>query len=78
MVRAVCQVEKDSFCQNIIRQRIQDGCAHEGEVHADICEYTPDGDDEYDGVLAGFPCHVENSEVKPVPPVKLIFFSMTY
>lgn len=56
-VRTVGYIEIDSFCQNIIKNRIEDGYLDDAPIYTDI--YAFDGT-EYRGVVdvitAGFPC----------------------
>ena len=53
-------VEKDEYCQAVIRQRIADGWFHQGNIYGDIAEFNRHHAAEYAGtidVLTGrFPC----------------------
>ena len=52
-------MEKDAFCQEIIRSRIKDGLAEEAPLFSDITSFVPSGDLlEVEGLTLGFPCQV--------------------
>ena len=48
------QVEKSSYCRQLIEQRISDGLADPGRIYEDITGCTLQ--ESVDGFLAGFPC----------------------
>ena len=53
-------VEKDEYCQAVIRQRIADGWFHQGNIYGDIAEFNRRHAAEYTGTIdvltGGFPC----------------------
>ena len=53
-------VEKDEYCQAVIRQRIADGWFHQGNIYGDIAEFNRHHAAEYAGTIdvltGGFPC----------------------
>lgn len=53
----VCAVERDTYCQRVLRQRQEDGDLEPFEIHGDILEFdgTP-WRGRVDVVSAGFPC----------------------
>lgn len=53
-------VEKDEYCQAVIRRRIADGWFHQGNIYGDITEFNRHHAAEYAGTIdvltGGFPC----------------------
>ena len=53
-------VEKDPYCQAVIRQRITDGWFEKGNIHGDIAEFNRTAATDYAGAIdvltGGFPC----------------------
>ena len=56
----VAYVEKDKYCQKVLRQRIQDGWFDQGEIYDDIAEFNKHHAYKYSGLIdvltGGFPC----------------------
>ena len=51
------EVEWNTFCQRILRSRMQDGCLKQAPVYSDVRKYVPQGLEAGAEVLtAGFPC----------------------
>ena len=57
---AMNKVEKDPYCAQCIRCRIDDGLASPGEIYSDIEDFTPSPElaNSLDGITGGFPCQV--------------------
>lgn len=58
--KTVAYVEKDDFCQQVIRQRITDGIFGQGEIYGDIAQFNKHHAHKYAGQIdvltGGFPC----------------------
>ena len=53
------EVERDGFCQSVLRARQKDGLLDMCEIEDDVTTYKPTGEDKSaELVLAGFPCQV--------------------
>ena len=56
----VAYVEKNKYCQKVLRQRIQDGWFDNGEIYGDIAEFNRADAAKYAGQIdvltGGFPC----------------------
>lgn len=49
------EVEKNEFCQKILRARMADGLLHKAEIHEDVCSYNA-ATSGAQGCGGGFPC----------------------
>ena len=50
-------MERDDFCQRILKARMSDHCLPKAPIHGDVRTYKPEGEAKYaDLVSAGFPC----------------------
>ncbi|CAK9088524.1 unnamed protein product [Durusdinium trenchii] len=49
------KVEKNEFCQKILRARMADGLLHKAEIHEDVCSYNA-ATSGAQGCGGGFPC----------------------
>lgn len=58
--QTVAYVERDAYCQKIIKQRIADGWFDAGEIYGDIKEFNQNHAQKYSGKIdvltGGFPC----------------------
>ncbi len=58
--QTVAYVEKDEYCQKVIKQRITDGWFDNGEIYGDIKEFNQKHAHQYAGeidiITGGFPC----------------------
>ncbi|WLG14614.1 DNA cytosine methyltransferase [Psychrobacter cibarius] len=56
----VAYVEKNKYCQKVLRQRMQDGWFDNGEIYDDITEFNANHAHKYRGLIdvitGGFPC----------------------
>lgn len=56
----IAYVEKDEYCQKVLKQRIQDGWFDNGEIYGDIAEFNRNHAHKYRGIVdvltGGFPC----------------------
>lgn len=58
--KTLAYVERDEYCQKVIKQRIKDGCFDDGHVYGDIKEFNKQHASKYTGKIdiltGGFPC----------------------
>lgn len=58
--KTVAYVEKDAYCQKVIKQRQQDGRFDKGEIFGDITKFNQESAANYRGkidiITGGFPC----------------------
>lgn len=56
------QVERDTFCQEVLRSRIEDGVLDPGEIHGDIKTFVPSGAAlAAEALIGGWPCQALTS-----------------
>lgn len=58
--KTIAYVEKEAYCQEVIKQRIKDGIFEKGEIYGDIAEFNTNHAHKYAGkvdvLTGGFPC----------------------
>ncbi len=58
--KTIAYVERDAYCQQVIKQRQLDGWFDKGEIYGDIADFNKDNASQYSGkvdvLTGGFPC----------------------
>lgn len=55
--QTIAYVENNSYCQEVLKARMQDGCLHKGGIISDVQDYEPAGSHlSAEGLIGGFPC----------------------
>ena len=56
MTNQTSQIERGSYCQHVLKSRMQDGCLHEGRIHDNVETFTAPAGSIARGCGGGFPC----------------------